>query len=72
MIRILGDKTHITLYYRQICSSGAAKDQVAELLQQYFEPFAKAYLEIIKKNQECEMRKEAFFGLRDFYRFEIK
>ena len=51
---------------REICSSGTDNDLVAGWLEPCFKYFAKAYLEIVKK-QTGAIRKE-FFGLRDFYR----
>ena len=56
---------HIQLHYiRQICSNDE-DDGVAEWLDPYFHWFAGAYIDILKQ------QKSEFFGLRDFYRFDI-
>ena len=46
---------------RGICSN-AKSDRVRSRLEEFFEPFATAYLTI------CKQQKREFFGLRDFYR----
>ena len=49
---------------RGICS--VESDKYRDRLDTYFEPLAKSYLQICKKQYPKE-----FFGLRDFYRFVI-
>jgi len=55
----------INVIFRGICCSSGS-DQVCERLERFFEPFAKAYIEICE--EQAENQKE-FFGLRDFYRY---
>ena len=49
---------------RGICSN-KMNDPVKLKLEQYFNPLAKAYLTV------CKRQKREFFGLRDFYRYLI-
>lgn len=46
---------------RGICSN-KKDDPIRQKLEQYFEPFAKAYISV------CKKQTREFFGLRDFYR----
>ena len=47
-----------------ICST-ENNDPVRKQLQQYFEPLSKAYITV------CQKQERQFFGLRDFYRYDI-
>jgi len=51
----------LQLSARGICSN-QEDDPVKRRLEEYFEPLAKAYKKI------CKKQKREFFGLRDFYR----
>ena len=61
-----GDPTEreLELSARGICSN-KENDPVRERLEEYFQPLAKSYVEI------CKKQKRQFFGLRDFYRWVI-
>ncbi len=50
---------------RGICSD-SADDSVRNELEPYFAHLAEAYLEI------CKLQEREFFGLRDFYRYELE
>ena len=52
----------LELSARGICSN-KENDPVRERLEEYFQPLARSYLEICKKQHR------QFFGLRDFYRY---
>lgn len=58
-----GDPTEqeLELSARGICSN-KENDPVRERLEEYFQPLAKSYIEI------CKKQRRQFFGLRDFYR----
>ena len=51
----------LILSARGICSN-EENDPIKEILEDYFRPFAKAYINI------CDKQDKEFFGLRDFYR----
>lgn len=55
-------KVELELSARGICSN-KENDPVRERLEEYFQPLAKSYIEICKKQHR------QFFGLRDFYRY---
>jgi hypothetical protein len=59
-----GDPTEreLELSARGICSN-KENDPVRERLEGYFQPLAKSYVEI------CKKQRRQFFGLRDFYRW---
>ena len=61
-----GDPSEQELIFsaKGICSN-KENDRIRSKLESFFEPLAKAYINICKK-QERE-----FYGLRDFYRFVI-
>lgn len=61
-----GDPTEkeLELSARGICSN-KENDPVRERLEEYFQPLAKSYIEI------CKKQRRQFFGLRDFYRCVI-
>lgn len=61
-----GDPTEreLELSARGICSN-KENDPVRERLEEYFQPLAKSYVEI------CKKQRRQFFGLRDFYRWVI-
>jgi hypothetical protein len=61
-----GDPTEreLELSARGICSN-KEDDPVRERLEEYFQPLAKSYVEI------CKKQRRQFFGLRDFYRWVI-
>ena len=61
-----GDPTEreLELSARGICSN-KENDPVRERLEGYFQPLAKSYVEI------CKKQRRQFFGLRDFYRWVI-
>ena len=61
-----GDPSEIELELsaRGICSN-KENDPVRERLQEYFQPLAKSYMEI------CRKQYRQFFGLRDFYRYPV-
>ena len=54
------DTNELQLSAQGICSN-KENDPVKEMLEPYFEPLAKAYKKI------CKKQKREFFGLRDFY-----
>ncbi len=55
---------HELVFSAQGICANEKDDPVRKILEQYFEPLAKAYLCI------CEQQKREFFGLRDFYRYK--
>ena len=54
-------ENELELSARGICSN-QENDPVREMLEEYFKPLARSYLEI------CRKQTRQFFGLRDFYR----